>query len=642
MVGLALLLLMLAASVCSGAVAETVTALEGPAGGIYMNVSFSDGYYGYCIDASKDGAVLGDVFDIVASSAAKNNRSGEDISQKLKVLFYSCFEDIFEKNSDGEYHIISQLENTVLGIIYNYSDNYHYSHELKTKAEGYSGPAIGDENETKTLSNGDIVKFSFKVFEPRKEGQQTFFAYRINTASVVDSENGTVTIERNSGSTEGVEIKVTIEPENGYELDKLIVGGEDVSGSVQDNEYAFMLLDEDVTVQATFKQEEETPVTYTVTATKEGQGMVSLESASFQEKARVVLIIEAESNHKLVSLTRDGVDVTDEVSGNTYIFEMPAKDVNIHAVFEANQAPEYTVTVNESENGSVESDKTRAAKDETVTLTVKPDAGYELDTLVVDGQDVTGSVENDQYAFSMPAEDVTVQVTFKKTEEAPVIYTVTVSDDGNGTAAANPIEGTTGTQVTLSTMPNTGYQFKEWQVVSGGVTIANNEFAIGNENVEVKAIFEAIPEAPVTYTVTFDANGGSGTMEIQTFQQGVEQALTMNAFTYEGHVFDGWNIMPDGSGDALADGETLQLAGNITLYAQWKAETVVNPLRIVKHPEDQYVTAGQQAEFSVEAEGDGVTYQWYIDRMDGKGLCVIDGANDQTYVTSTVNPDNDE
>ena len=44
---------------------------------------------------------------------------------------------------------------------------------------------------------------------------------------------------------------------------------------------------------------------------------------------------------------------------------------------------------------------------------------------------------------------------------------------------------------------------------------------------------------PETYTVTFNANGGTGTMEAQTFTEGEAQALTRNTFTYDGYTFNG-------------------------------------------------------------------------------------------------------
>ena len=69
-------------------------------------------------------------------------------------------------------------------------------------------------------------------------------------------------------------------------------------------------------------------------------------------------------------------------------------------------------------------------------------------------------------------------------------YAVTVTTDGNGTASADPSTTVAGAGITLSAAPNTGYHFKEWQVVSGGVTIENDRFTMPDGDVEVKAIFE--------------------------------------------------------------------------------------------------------------------------------------------------------
>ena len=69
-------------------------------------------------------------------------------------------------------------------------------------------------------------------------------------------------------------------------------------------------------------------------------------------------------------------------------------------------------------------------------------------------------------------------------------HTVTVTNDGNGTASADLSTAEALTEITLTATPNRGYHFKEWQVISGGVAIANNKFTMPDSNVEIKAIFE--------------------------------------------------------------------------------------------------------------------------------------------------------
>ena len=77
--------------------------------------------------------------------------------------------------------------------------------------------------------------------------------------------------------------------------------------------------------------------------------------------------------------------------------------------------------------------------------------------------------------------------------------------------------------------------------------------------------------ARVFYTITFNANGGDGNMEPQTFEVGVDTALNANTFTREGYKFTGWNTAADGSGATYSDkGAILELTGDMTLYAQWQ------------------------------------------------------------------------
>ena len=77
-------------------------------------------------------------------------------------------------------------------------------------------------------------------------------------------------------------------------------------------------------------------------------------------------------------------------------------------------------------------------------------------------------------------------------------YAVTVTTDGNGTASADLAAAAAGTEIALSAAPNAGYHFKEWQVVSGGVTIKDDKFTMPDGDVEIKAIFEkdAAPATP--------------------------------------------------------------------------------------------------------------------------------------------------
>jgi uncharacterized repeat protein (TIGR02543 family) len=81
-----------------------------------------------------------------------------------------------------------------------------------------------------------------------------------------------------------------------------------------------------------------------------------------------------------------------------------------------------------------------------------------------------------------------------------------------------------------------------------------------------------------TKTVTFNVNGGEGTMANQTAS--AETALTANSFTRAGYSFTGWNTSADGTGTAFADAASFAFTADQTLYAQWAAAPVAQPATV--------------------------------------------------------------
>ncbi|MBO4720837.1 MAG: leucine-rich repeat domain-containing protein [Prevotella sp.] len=132
-------------------------------------------------------------------------------------------------------------------------------------------------------------------------------------------------------------------------------------------------------------------------------------------------------------------------------------------------------------------------------------------------------------SFTMPAVGVTVKATFAESSPiAPVNNnTVTVQNDGHGTASASPSSNIIpGTLVTLKATPNMGYKFKEWQVVSGGddfnldTSSATTSFFMPNHSVTVMAVFEGGPNLcgeNVTWSISGDVLTISGTGDMYDY-----------------------------------------------------------------------------------------------------------------------------
>lgn len=164
-------------------------------------------------------------------------------------------------------------------------------------------------------------------------------------------------------------------------------------------------------------------------------------------------------------------------------------------------------------------------------------------------------------------------------------YNVTVENDGNGTASADPASAKMGDEVRLTAMPNSGYHFKEWEVVSGNVKIEDNKFTMPAENVTVKAIFERNASSSggggggtTYYTLTFETNGG-GSMQAIRAARG--KTLDLSAYTpmRDGYDFGGWYADKD-----LTQRITeIKLSGSKTVYADWKKREPDEP-DAVKNP----------------------------------------------------------
>ena len=73
-----------------------------------------------------------------------------------------------------------------------------------------------------------------------------------------------------------------------------------------------------------------------------------------------------------------------------------------------------------------------------------------------------------------------------------------------------------------------------------------------------------------TYTVTYDANGGSGkTTDNTAYATGAKATVKENNYTRGGYTFTGWNTKADGSGDSYKTGDRITMTDNVVLYAQW-------------------------------------------------------------------------
>ena len=220
----------------------------------------------------------------------------------------------------------------------------------------------------------------------------------------------------------------------------------------------------------------------------------------------------------------------------------------------------YTVTVSNDGYGTGTATPSTAAAGTTITLTATPNKGYHCK----EWQVIRGGVTITNNNFTMPNNNVEVKAIFEKdTPPAPTEYTITMTSGGNGTASASHAKAVVGTEIRLTATPKTGYHFKEWEVISGGVTIKDDKFLMPNDNVEVKAIFEK--DSPTEFTITFDGNGG--TLSVGSMTTTNQKLASLPSASRSGsYSFDGWYTKKNGGTNVTT---ATVFSANTTVYAHW-------------------------------------------------------------------------
>ncbi|MCL2499654.1 MAG: stalk domain-containing protein [Defluviitaleaceae bacterium] len=167
----------------------------------------------------------------------------------------------------------------------------------------------------------------------------------------------------------------------------------------------------------------------------------------------------------------------------------------------------------------------------------------------------------------------------------PLTVTASVTDGGllsyqwysntvNSTSDGTPV-GTSGASFTPpTTEAGTLYYFVV--ITNTNDNVNGTLTAAVTSNVVAVTVNEMI--VPIVYAVTYNANGGTGTMTAGSVNQGADFTIAANTFTRAGHTFAGWNTQAGGNGTAYAAGATINnVMAAITLYAQWTADPEPSP-----------------------------------------------------------------
>ena len=140
--------------------------------------------------------------------------------------------------------------------------------------------------------------------------------------------------------------------------------------------------------------------------------------------------------------------------------------------------------------------------------------------------------------------------------------TVTLADGQGNIESEYVASGDTYT-IPASPFTRTGYTWFRWNTAADG---SGTDYDPGDE---ITITADTTLYAIWGHVITFNANGGSGTMAALQVDEGDSVTLTTNAYTYGTYTYQRWNTAADHTGTDYADGASITPASDITLYAVW-------------------------------------------------------------------------
>ena len=263
---------------------------------------------------------------------------------------------------------------------------------------------------------------------------------------------------------------------------------------------------------------------------------------------------------------------TDRAPGSTFI--MGKADVILYAKWTVN--PTYHVTYNANGGaGAVPADGNNYLVGATVTVLdkgslAKDDYTFASWNTQADGNGITRFPSS---TFTIGSANVILYAQWLE-ETTAALYSVTYNaNGGTGTAPTDCNSYGCGDQVTVkanSNLTKTGYNFAGWNTRTDGSGTDRaplSTFAMSPADLILYAKWTAIP----TYTVTYNANGGTGSVPVDGNNYLTGATVTVlgaGSLTNAGYIFTAWR---DGNGTGRVPSSTFIMgSANVILYAQWK------------------------------------------------------------------------
>ncbi len=457
---------------------------------------------------------------------------------------------------------------------------------------------------SQVLVNGDVDKTA-DVVENKLElviTQDTYVSVsfgELRTISVTAGEGGTVDPTGTVTAAEGANIEFDITPDAGYQIASVLVGEDDRTVDVLKNGKLALTVEGDTTVTVTFKKAEKFNISFSVN----GSGSVSLDKSQAYYGEIVDVTFKPNAGYGLSQVLVNGADKTADVTADNKLAILVTQDTVIDAVFA--KPYEIAVNVSDDQGGTAVANKETAMAGESVEITITPDAGYQIASVMVGEEDKTADVKDGKLILTVTG-DTEVTVTFEKME-----FTVSVHANTGGRVQTNASVAKFGDTVTATITPDAGYGISKVTVNGEDKTAEVQEGKLAfviTQNTTLEVTFAELYDISVEF-----GEGGTAVANKETAMAGedVEINITPDA---------GYKIasVMVGEEDKTADVKD----GKLTLTVAGNTEVTVTFEKVIYNISVKYGEGGKaEADKAAAAAGETVTVTiapatgWQLDKV---------------------------
>ena len=386
-----------------------------------------------------------------------------------------------------------------------------------------------------------------------------------------DESKGGVFSDLSSGTlVESTKVKISIFPNDGYEISSIKINGTD---HAIETPFYFAPIEGENTVAVEFASTTEVPTeeTYTIKTLVTQGGVVTPNKESGVVGEKVTFEVTPDEGYELVNLKIN--DVEQDLSVREFT---PVKGENtIQATFALIEVePEietYTIVVTESEGGVVVPSKTSGNVGETVSFSVTPDEGYELESLIIN--DLVRDLSTREFN---PVKGVNIiKATFKELDVIPEedTYSIFVSVTAGGVLTPSQTSGYVGDVVTFIVTPDEGYEISELYINEVKVDNSTRQFTpVKGEN-SIRCVFKKT-EVPVeTFTIKI-IDSENGTVSVDKTSGNVGEVVNLTITPETNYQLS--ELLINNESVSLSTKEFLPIKGENTIEARFDKIRVID------------------------------------------------------------------